>query len=364
MTSTKLTRRSVIAAAPAIVLAQAPSDEVRVAFIGVGNRGSFLLRHMLKVPGIRVVAVCDILPERTEAAAAQVKQAGGEARTWNDFRQMLDNQKDIDAVIMAVPDFRHKELNLTILEMGKHLYAEKPMALSLEDCQATVQSVKQAKGIAQFGFQLRHEPATNAAQKFIHSGGIGPVLMCHGIRHGADLPRDIPWYFDKNKCGDIIVDQGIHILDLFTWAIGSHPVRCFGSGGTQLFVDDPPGRTVMDHYSVVYEFPNGVTINFSHHYFDPPGFSGIKELVFCRDGAIDLATASWSPRTRRERIQLDVPDAGKDSTYMSLAAFIDNVKNKRQPLNNAESALNSTKVAIMGRTAIYERRVVTWDEIG
>jgi predicted dehydrogenase len=366
----KFSRRSFlqasgVSAAPAVVSAFAQSGEVRVAVIGVGNRGSFLLRNVIKVPGVRVVAVCDIVPERADAAAKVVADAGGSARTWQDFRRMLDQQKDIDAVVLATPDSTHKDLDIAILEVGKHLYAEKPLALTAQDCKMVVNAAKQAKGIFQAGFQLRHDPGRNAAEKFIHSGGIGKVLMCHGIRHGGDLPRNIPWYFDKTKSGDIIVDQGIHILDLFTWAIGTHPLRAMGSGGTTLFVDDPPGRTVMDNYSLVLEYPNGVQVNFSHHYFDPPGFTGIQERVFGSSGAIDLPNATWKPRDRRsELVKLEVPNQGKDSTYMSLAAYIDNVRSgNRNPINNAESAMRSTLVPIMATKAIHEKRIVKWEEI-
>jgi predicted dehydrogenase len=361
----KLSRRNFLLAAPAVVPAFAASDEVRVAMVGVGNRGSALLEAMVKVPGARVVAVCDLIPERTDAAAKVVADAGGSARKWLDFREMLDRQKDIDAVVLATPDWTHKDLDIAILEVGKHLYAEKPLATNVQDCRMVVNAAKQAKGIFQAGFQLRHDPNRNAAEKFIHENGIGRVLMCHGIRHGGDLPRNIPWYFDKEKSGDIVVDQGIHILDLFTWAIGSHPVRVMGSGGTNLFVNDPPGRTVMDNYSLVIEYPHGVQVNFSHHYFDPPGFTGIQERVFGAEGAIDLPNATWKPRARRSQpIKLDVPNEGKDANYMSVAAFIENVRARnRNPINNAESAMQSTILPLMATRAIYEKRVVTWEEV-
>lgn len=357
-------KRAALAAAPGIFRGQAPSDELRVAFVGVGNRGAYLLENMLKVAGVRIVAVCDLDEGRARRAAQAVAAAGGSARVWTDFRRMLDEQKEIDAVVQAVPDWAHKDVNLAILEVGKHLYAEKPLALTVEDCKMTVAAARQAKGIMQVGFQLRHDPHRNAAMRFIHSGGLGRVLMCHGMRHGGDLPRDIPWYFDKTKSGDILVDQGIHILDLFTWAIGSHPVRAMGSGGTNLFVDEPPGRTVMDNYSLIFEYPGGQRVNFSHHYFDPPGFTGIQERVFGTEGAIDLIRASWQPRGKRQPpVQLEVPEAGRDSTYMALAAFVDAVRNRRRPLNDVDSAFVATVQAILGTRAIYAKRVVTWEEV-
>jgi predicted dehydrogenase len=353
-----------VAGGPAVLSAQARSDGLRVAFVGVGNRGSHLLQNMLKVPGIRVVAVCDILPERAQQAAQAVSAAGGSAKTFTDFRRMLDQEKDIDAVVLATPDWTHKDFGIAILEVGKHLYAEKPLALTPGDCKMVVGAARKAKGIFQAGLQLRHDPRINAAEKFIQGGGIGKVLMCHGTRHGGDLPRNIPWYFDKTKGGDLIVDQGIHILDLFTWAIGTHPLRALASGGTNLFVNDPPGRTVMDNYSVIYEYAGGVRVNFSHHYFDPPGFSGHRQLIFGSEGAADLVNATWQPRLKRGTVKLDVPDAGQDSTYMSLAAFVENIRtNNRKPLNDADSAMRSTLVALLGTKAIYEKRIVTWEEV-
>lgn len=119
----------------------------------------------------------------------------------------------------------------------------------------------------------------------------------------------------------------------------------------------------MDNYSVIYEFPNDVRVNFSHIYFDPAGFSGIKERVWGEKGAIDLAAASWTELGGRNEVKLDTPDAGKDSTYQSLAAFISNARGRKKPLNNADSARLSTLVAMMGRKSIYEKRIVTWKEM-
>ncbi len=360
-----MNRRELLAglgAAPAILKAQG-DRKLRVAFVGVGNRGSYLLRHGLKVKGFEVVAVCDIIPERADAAAKMVAGAGGSAKVWTDFRQMLDQQKDIDTVVLATPDWTHKDIDIAILEVGKNLYAEKPLATTPGDCRMVASAARQAKGIMQVGFQLRHDPARNAAENFIHQGGIGKVLMCHGMRHGGDLPRNIPWYFDRKNTGDIIVDQGIHILDLFTWAIGAHPVRAMASGGTNLFIDDPPGRAVMDNYNVILDYPNDVRVNFSHHYFDPPGFSGDQERVFGTEGSIDLVSATWQPRLKKGGIKLDVPNAGEDSTYMALAAFADYVREGKQPLNNVESALVSTLLPIMATRAIMEKRIVSWEEV-
>jgi predicted dehydrogenase len=363
METKEMTRRSIIAAAPAILSAQTSSKTVRVAVIGVGNRGSFLLRQALKVPGVQVVALADINAETLAKAAAIADGAGHKVATYSDYRKMLDERKDIDAVIIATPVDSHKDIFIQALEVGKHVYGEKPMGLTPEECRMVVNAAKQAKGIFQAGFQLRHDPNRAASMKFVHDGGLGKVLFLQAYRHSGDLPRGTAWYFDAKRSGDNIVEQACHIIDLMVWAAGKPPLRAYGSGGINLYHNIPPGRTTMDNYVVMYEFPNDIRFSFSHIYFDPRGFSGIKERVFCANGAIDLPTGVWMHREKSGEIKLDVPNAKEDSNYLSIAAFIDNARGRKTPLNNAESARISTLVAMMGRKAIYEKRIVTWKEM-
>lgn len=347
----------------AILSSQSPNDTVRVAFIGVGNRGSYLLKHMLKVPGVKVAAICDIDPEALKKNMDAATAAGHSPEGYAEFRKMLD-RKDIDAVVIATPVDLHKEMAIAALEVGKHVYCEKPMALTPEQCRMVVNAAKSAKGIFQAGFQLRHDPSRAASLKFIASGGLGQLLFLQAYRHTGDLPHEIPWYFDRARSGDNIVEQACHIIDLMVWAAGTHPLRAYGTGGINLFRNDPPGRTTMDNYAVIYDFPNDLRFEFSHIYFDPPGFSGIHERVYGSQGAIDLPAATVFERgEQHSEKKLPVPDAGQDSTYLSLAAFIDNARGKKQPLNNAESARISTLTAMLGRKSIYEKRVVQWEEV-
>lgn len=341
---------------------QSPNATVRVAFIGVGNRGSYLLKHMLTVPGITVVAICDLDPDRLKAAIDAATAAGSHPEAYTEYRKLLD-RKDVDAVVIATPVDLHKEMAIAALEVGKHVYCEKPMAVDVEQCRMVTTAAASAKGVFQQGFQLRHEPNRAASMKFVHEGGLGKVVFMQSYRHTSDLPRNTAWYFDRTRSGDNIVEQACHIIDLMVWAAGTHPLRAFGSGGVSVYKNLPPGRTTMDNYMVIFEFPDDVRFEFSHIFFDPPGFSGIKERVFGSKGAVDLATATWTELDKNGAQKLDVPDKEKDSTYLSLAAFIDNAKGRKTPLNNAESSRISTMTAMLGRKSIYERRVVEWSEL-
>jgi predicted dehydrogenase len=357
-----ITRRVLLAAPAALLSAQSPNDTVRVAIIGVGNRGSYLLKHMLTVPGVKLVAICDINPDALKTAITQANSAGQSPDGYAEYRRLLD-RKDIDAVVIATPVDLHKEMAIASLEVGKNVYCEKPMAVTPEDCRQVVNAAGSAKGIFQAGFQLRHDPNRAASMEFIKKGGVGQVLFLQAYRNGGDLPRKTLWYFDRTRSGDNIVEQACHIIDLMVWAAGSHPLRAYGSGGVNLFKNEPPGRTTMDNYTVIFEFPDDIRCSFTQLYFDPPGFTGTKERVFGSLGAIDLATAQFSELGKRGERKIDSADAGKDPTYQSLVAFIDNARGKKKPLNNADSARISTLTAMLGRKSIYERRVVTWEEV-
>src|SRR5437016_13194800 len=114
MNNDNFTRRNFVrtsvalAGSAAILSAQSPNDTVRVAFIGVGNRGSYLLKHMLKVPGIKVVAICDIDPQRLKDAIDAATATGNAPESHTEFRKLLD-RKDIDTVVIATPVDLHKE---------------------------------------------------------------------------------------------------------------------------------------------------------------------------------------------------------------------------------------------------------------
>jgi predicted dehydrogenase len=356
-----MTRRTLVAAAPAVLLAQRPSDELRVAFIGVGSRGSGLLAAMLKAKGARVIAIADLDESHRNAAAAKVNEAGqGTPALYSDFRKMLDEHKEIDCVVIATPVDSHKPIAVATLEVGKNVYLEKPVSLNPSDVNQVEVAAKSAKGILQLGFQLRHDPARAASIAHLQSGALGKVIYLHAHRHTGDLPHTSDWYFDKKRSGDIIVEQACHILDLMVWAAGGPPAQAYGSGGINLLKDDPPGRSILDHYSVLYDWSDGKKLNFSQVYFDPPQFSGIKERVYAEKGAVDLATGTVYHLDKSPATKLDFTPG--DSTLLALEAFLDNARGHKTPLNNIASAKQSTLVAIMGRTSIYEKRIVKWTE--
>ena len=97
----------------------------------------------------------------------------------------------------------------------------------------------------------------------------------------------------------------------------------------------------MDNCSLMFEYPNGVRGNFSHHYFDPPGFTGTQERVFGSNGSIDLPRAPWQPRDRTP-VKREVPNAGKSAELMALTSFLESIRDNKAVMSDVDTAVTST----------------------
>ena len=352
-------------AAPAFLSAQGTNNEIRVGIIGIGSRGSSLLSRIVQVPNVRVVAVCDIDPEARERASKIAERDKPDVMT--DYRKLLD-RKDIDAVFVATPVDLHKEMAMAALEVHKHLYLEKPLGNSPEEVKAVFEATKKSRGQLQTGFQLRYDPSRRAAIEHIHQGGIGKIAYMQGNRHTIDLPRENEWLFTASRSGNSIVEQAVHIMDLMNWAMKTHPVRAIGSGGINVYHDEPPDRTTYDNYVVIYEYPGDVRLTFTHIFIDPRGFTGISEKIWGSEYAIDLPTGTKYKLEAQKRVpaepeRLDWDRSGDDMTLRAIKGFFQHARDNTEPLNNATYGKYATLMAIMGRTAIDEKRSVTWDEV-
>jgi len=363
-----MTRRTAIQAslaAPAFLSAQNTNDEVNAAIIGVGGRGTTVLTRAVKSPKVRFTAICDIDPEARDRGATLAKEWSPD--TMSDYRKLLE-RKDVDAVIIATPVDLHKEMAVAALEAGKHIYLEKPLGLTPQDVKEVMEAVGKSKALLQTGFQLRYDPARRAAIEHIHSGGIGKIAYMQGNRHTGDLPPEKEWLFDASRSGNIIVEQAVHIMDLMNWAMKTHPTKVMGLGGINVYQGRPfPDRSIWDHYACIYEYPGNIRLCFTHLFIDPRGFSGISERVWGTEGAVDLPSGTKYTLVDRGEPQPEPEvlwegDPG-DATQNSIDAFYQHVRDNTEPLNNALYGKYATLMAIMGKMAIEEERIVTWDEV-
>jgi predicted dehydrogenase len=362
------TRRSFLLSAPSALAARSAvggNDAVTAGIIGTGLRGNFLLQRALEIPGARFTYLCDSDPaalDRGLSLAARDRPKG-----VADYRKLLE-ARDVDAVFIATPCDLHREMIIAALEAGKHVYCEKPMAITPEDNRAIVDAAKKAKGILQIGFQRRYGARHREVVRRMHAGEIGKILFVRGQYYNVnDLPRTMAWKFKRDRFGDMIVEQAIHQFDVYNWLFQGHPLRACGFGSANLFVNDPPGRTIMDHYTVSYEYPGGAHLNFSHMYYAVRGLDGVGDVFYGSKGALDLpryGAARFFDRAKTGPAStVDLPEDDTLSTSNAIQSFFGCIREKKQPFSNAEVGRLAALAVIMGLGAMVEDRIVEWKEV-
>jgi predicted dehydrogenase len=153
------------------------ADNIKIAGIGMGIIGHYDMDTALKVPGVELVAVCDLYDGRLQRCK---EKFGNQIFTTRDYREILE-RKDIDAVIVSVPDFWHDHISIAALKKGKNVYCEKPMVQHVEDGAAVIKAEKESGKVFQVGSQGVSGVALAEAKKLIKSGAIGEVNMIEAI---------------------------------------------------------------------------------------------------------------------------------------------------------------------------------------
>src|SRR5215467_14054131 len=340
-----------------VVAAHALQSErtVGTASIGVGNRGSFLLQGVLQQPNAKVLALCDIKPDRLDKAATAA--ARDNPATYADWRRIID-RKDVDAVFIATPPHLHSEMAIAAIKAGKHVYCEKPIGTTPEQVRALLDAAKGSNKVFVAGQQLRSLKQLGETVRKIHEGVIGDVIMVKAQRHAsADLPHDGTsgdWFFDVTKSGGYLVEQSVHNLDLCNWTIGSHPTRACGLGGILLYKNDPPGRTIFDCGSLTFDYPKGVKMSFTQSVFHPASMPNGNQYiyVFGTKGAVDLMANTMAYPAERGAQPYQLAPKQEEPGYAHLAAFYDAITKGGSLPADITIGATAALTAILGHEAM------------
>jgi predicted dehydrogenase len=351
--------------------ALSPNETLGIGMIGVGGRGMGLLRSLLKVQGITVRAVCDAEPANRERAAAAVVEAGGETPASTDHWEKLLAQPGIDAVISALPCDLHARNYLDVIAAGKDLYAEKPMCLSMAECDAVVSAAEASDRIVQVGFQRRADPRFISTIRQVHEGELGELVEGRIAWSNAWGPL-YGWFGLSERSGDWMVEQAVHNWDVMNWANGCRPARAVGMGRSGLYRSAQPERDVHDYYSALVEYENGVIVNILHSWV-APGQSGAYNRAFNDEytrlvgtqAGIDFNTGTFSYRReldRPDRVGHDVTGP-IDSTLLALEAFVDSVRTRKPPVSNASHGRDAVLACLLVRAAVERQTTVTPEDL-
>lgn len=337
-------------------------DDLRCGMIGVGGRGSGLLQAVDKSPGVRVTALCDTNAERLRAAADKVKD--DKPRLFDDYRKLIASN-EVDAVVIATPVYLHAEMAVATLAAGPHLYCEKPMGMTVKDCKDVLKATKTAKGLYQVGTQLRYAHPWQSSIKLILSGEVGRPIFIRAHRHNVgDLPHDRQWLFEKKHCGDTIVEQAVHEIDLFNWIFGGPPVRASGFGQQSLRFE-PKGRDIMDNYALSFDYGKDKKVSYSHSWISAPKIpmDGRQEIVYCEEAAVDVENAMVYPRNYGDPYKVTPAEPAGDCTQLAIDDFFKCIREKRKPLSDAQAGFNGAMAGILGRESMEAGRVITMEEL-
>ena len=264
------------AAAPA---ASADLKEINVALLGAGAQGQVLIDAMLRIPGLRFRAVCDVWTEYNQKRVVnRLAKFNHEVRGYEDYREMLDKEKELDAVVVATPDFWHSQHTVDCLKAGKHVYCEKEMSNTIEGARAMMAATRETGKLLQIGHQRRSNPRyLHCYEKLLTEAKLlGRIVTIQGQWNRAVAPdlgapdryaipearlkqfgfkdmhqfRNWRWY--KGLGGGPIVDLGSHQIDIYTWFLGVNPSHVTASGG-QLYYD-PKTHEWYDTVMAVYDY--------------------------------------------------------------------------------------------------------------
>lgn len=163
---------------------QPPSDRLNLVFVGVGGRGA---ANLAELAGENVLGLCDV----DESRAAEARRQYPKARFDRDFRRLLDAVgRETDGVVISTPDHTHAVVALRALQMGKHVYCEKPLAHSLGEIRRLTLAAREARVATQLGNQGHSSESIRTFCEMIRAGALGPVREVHAFAQNSYCPRD------------------------------------------------------------------------------------------------------------------------------------------------------------------------------
>lgn len=210
-------------------------DKLNIGVIGVLGRGGIARHSHSPEDGIRIIAGADVYEDKLAIFSEKYQDDGG-VDTYTDYRRLLE-RKDIDAVFICSPDFCHEEQALAALDAGKHIFLEKPMAITIDGCDKILKKAYQTKLKLYLGHNMRHMSFVQKMKEIIDKGMIGEVKSAwcrHFVGNGGD------WYFkdwhaDRTKSTSLLLQKAVHDIDVIHWICGGYSKRVTAMGALTVY---------------------------------------------------------------------------------------------------------------------------------
>ncbi len=288
-------------------------NTINIALIGYGEEGQVLLESLLNIPGIRLVALCDIWDYHRNEGARYLQKLGNQVNAYENYEDLLAKEKDLQAVVIATPDFWHAPITNTCLKAGLHVYCEKMMSNTIEGARSMVATMRQTGKLLQIGHQRRSNPRyLFTLNRLLREAQFCGRLTAAQSQWNRAVKEDFGWpkkyempasllakygYSDMHKFrnwrwykgmgGGPLSDLGSHQIDVFNWWMGS-PKSVIASGGLDYYKN----HDWYDNAMVVYEYqptPAGVARAFYQVQTTTSAGGGYFEMFMGDDGTIKMS---------------------------------------------------------------------------
>jgi predicted dehydrogenase len=293
--------------------AKSSLSTINIALIGYGEEGKVLLESLLNIEGVKLVALCDIWDYHLNEGARYLQKINNPVRTYENYEDMLAQEKDLQAVLIATPDFCHAAMTNTCLKAGLHVYCEKMMSNTIDGARSMVKTMRETGKLLQIGHQRRSNPRyLFTLNRLLHEAQFCGRLTAAQSQWNRAVKEDFGWpkkyempasklakygYKDmhqfrnwrwfKGLGGGPLSDLGSHQIDIFNWWIGKSPTSVMGSGGLDYYKN----HDWFDNAMVIYEYPlaQGVARAFYQVQTTTSAGGGYFETFMGDDGTIKMS---------------------------------------------------------------------------
>ncbi len=384
---------------PSTVFGSKANSAIRLGIIGCGNRGTTVISNMVKHTSGQIIAMADLFDYQLEKANPIFNQLnienGGVAIDKSKLYQgsqafnKLVNDSDVDAVLVSSPAYTHPDFLDAAVMAGKHVYCEKPVSPDVEGCKKVIMSGEKAKGKVSVavGFQIRHATPYVEMAKRIRRGDIGEIVnvqlyyissgsgtMVQPVGNSREEFMIRNHFHFRELSGGILLDQGIHMIDVCNWIINENPENALGSGNRK---GEPAFGDTFTNYQAIYGYPDETNVSVHSTQFGTKfgdvcarfmGTKGIAEAHYGRgvyiesDNPWDSGVLRGEAPTEEQRASGVFSSSLHDSNSNKVKAFINSIETG-ELINEAQSGANSTLSAILGRMSATSGKAKTWDEM-
>ena len=355
----------------------AGNERLKAGLVGCGGRGTEAAQQLLHGnENVELVAMGDIFEDRLEKALYEIRNSkypnvadkinvdpDHHFVGFDAYKKVLAS--DIDVVLLATPPGYRPEHFVAAVEARKHIFAEKPFGtdpVGVRKVMAASKKAAELKLTVMSGAQRRNQRQYLETWQKVRDGAIGEIVAAYGYWVGTPViqqkERDPKWsdmvfqhrawYSFVWLCGDQVVEQHLHNIDVCNWFLGAHPVKVFASGGAAWRPRTELYGNIFDHLDADFVYANGVHLSSHCRQYRKPTYQDVSEMIVGTKGRSNCK---------------DMGQKGEDPYVQEHIALVKSIRGQGPYINDGMAVAESTMTCIMARESAYSGQEITWEQM-